>query len=119
MNVLMWSHYADSHKGFCIGLRNVSSETYPALKFDFGEVAGDPATVENGVLVIRQVEYDRTELIVWKPYEVTSLSSWLLTPTKLRSGPMRGNTELFSHSGCTNERYFDLTVAPSKRLPWF
>jgi hypothetical protein len=32
-NVLMWSHYADSHRGICIGLANISDEKVPAIKF--------------------------------------------------------------------------------------
>jgi hypothetical protein len=65
----MWSHYADSHKGICIGLANVSNEEYPAIKFDLGNIPGDPPTLENGVFPAFKVKYDRDEIIVFKPYQ--------------------------------------------------
>jgi hypothetical protein len=68
LNVLMWSHYADSHKGICLGFANVSSEKFPALKFDLGNVPGDPPTLANGVFPIIKVNYDTNEIIRWRPF---------------------------------------------------
>lgn len=69
LNVLMWSHYADSHKGICLGFANIRNEEYPALKFDLGNVPGDPPTLENGVFPITKVNYDTNEIIRWKPFQ--------------------------------------------------
>lgn len=69
LNVLMWSHYADSHKGICLGFANVSTETVPAMKFDLGEVPGDPPTLKNGVFPLTKVNYDTNEIIIWEPFK--------------------------------------------------
>lgn len=68
LNVLMWSHYADSHKGVCLGFANVSKETIPAMKFDLGKVPGDLPTLKNGVFPLTKVNYDTNEIIRWEPF---------------------------------------------------
>ncbi|MEN6374396.1 MAG: DUF2971 domain-containing protein [Smithella sp.] len=68
-DVLMWTHYADSHKGICLGFSNVSTENTPALKFDCGNIPGDPATLENGVFPLTKVKYDINEIVTWVPFQ--------------------------------------------------
>ncbi len=67
-NVLMWSHYADSHKGICIGLANISDEKIPAIKFDLGNAPSNSLTLKDGVFPVFEVKYDRDEITIWKPY---------------------------------------------------
>lgn len=39
-NLLMWSHYADSHRGFCIGLNlnNILDRVYPQIRLNGGNL---------------------------------------------------------------------------------
>lgn len=38
LNFLMWSHYADSHKGFCIGLKTYKDMDANSIKIESGQV---------------------------------------------------------------------------------
>ncbi|MES2557205.1 MAG: DUF2971 domain-containing protein [Bacteroidota bacterium] len=69
-NLLMWSHYSDSHKGFCIGLD--SSEIYKAIGGMFGKVIhsdrfpeiplfGDPTNTMIEILTTKSTHWEYEE----------------------------------------------------------
>jgi hypothetical protein len=40
-NILMWSHYADNHKGICLEYKTVSVDEYNCLLFDDSDIEAD------------------------------------------------------------------------------
>jgi Protein of unknown function (DUF2971) len=67
-NILMWSHYADSHRGFCVGLRDVSSTDLPALKFDIEKTLSSVESLDIGVFVLYEVDYSDNNFEVFSPF---------------------------------------------------
>jgi hypothetical protein len=69
--ILMWSHYADNHKGFCIGFENLHKHTHPntkpflvSYKNDFTDLS-DPKMI---VDYYKEVYHDNINLptLQWK-----------------------------------------------------
>lgn len=69
-SLLLWSHYADSHKGLCIGLRDCSSTGIAVLKFDVARSCSDPGSVfAQGLFPVYKVIYSESGIVEWKPFE--------------------------------------------------
>lgn len=69
-SLLLWSHYADSHKGVCIGLRDCSSTDIAALKFnveDSCSALGSP--LADGLFLVYKVIYSESGIVEWKPFD--------------------------------------------------
>jgi len=69
-SLLLWSHYADSHKGVCIGLRDCSSTAIAALKFNVEDSCVDPSSVlVDGLFLVHKVIYSEAGIVEWKPFD--------------------------------------------------
>ncbi len=69
-SLLLWSHYADSHRGVCIGLRDCSSTDIAALKFNVGDSCSDISSpYADGLFLVYKVIYSELGVVEWKPFE--------------------------------------------------
>ena len=67
-NLLLWSHYADSHKGICIGIRNCSSTKIAAIKFNVKECCVDTNDLlSDGLFIVHKVKYSDSDIVEWNP----------------------------------------------------
>jgi hypothetical protein len=65
-NILLWSHYADSHKGICVGIRDCSSTDIPAMKFDVKSCCTDPnGPHADGLFLVYKVNYSDSGIVEW------------------------------------------------------
>ena len=68
-DLLLWSHYADSHKGICIGLRNCSSTDIAAMKFNVKDCCLDSnSTYSDGLFIVHKVNYSNSDIGEWNPF---------------------------------------------------
>lgn len=69
-SLLLWSHYADSHKGLCIGLRDCSSTEIAVLKFNVAGSCSDPSSsFAEGLFPVYKVIYSESGIAEWRPFE--------------------------------------------------
>ena len=69
-NLLLWSHYADSHKGICIGIRDCSSTDISAMKFNVeGFCTENEEPLSSGLFPVYKVNYSDSGIVEWKPFE--------------------------------------------------
>lgn len=69
-SLLLWSHYADSHKGVCIGLRDCNSTDIAALKFNVADSRGDLSSAyAAGLFPIYRVIYSESDIVEWKLFD--------------------------------------------------
>lgn len=69
-SLLLWSHYADSHKGVCIGIRDCSSTDIAALKFNVEDTCSDLSSIyADGLFPIYKVSYSESDIVEWKPFD--------------------------------------------------
>ena len=73
-NLLLWSHYAESHKGICVGIRNCSSTDIPGMKFNIRDSDLSPGPIsseiyERGVFVVYKVDYSDSGIVEWEIYK--------------------------------------------------
>ena len=71
-NLLIWSHYADSHKGVCIGIRDCSGTDFPGIKFNVEDYCLYPdgsfdGAYSGGVFPVYKVNYSDSGIVVWNP----------------------------------------------------
>jgi len=69
-NILLWSHYADSHKGICVGIRDCSSTDIPAMKFDVKSCCtdlNDPHA--DGLFLVYKVNYSDSGIVEWNLFK--------------------------------------------------
>jgi len=80
-NILMWSHYADNHKGICLEYKTVSADGYNCLLFDDSDIEADYPVP---MLKVKYVEkpLDRINAIYTK-YFVEQLKDFLSTKNKI------------------------------------
>lgn len=72
-DLLLWSHYADSHKGVCIGIRDCSSTDISAMKFNVENCCPYPDgtfddSFSDGLFLVYKVNYSDFGVVVWNPY---------------------------------------------------
>jgi len=67
-NLLLWSHYANSHKGICIGFRNCSSTDILGMKFNVEDCCSD-SEYSDGVFPVYKVNYSDSGVIEWNLFE--------------------------------------------------
>jgi Protein of unknown function (DUF2971) len=66
-NLLLWSHYADKHKGLCVGIRDCSSTDISAMKFDvegYCTSLNDPHF--SGLFPVYKINYSDDGIVEWK-----------------------------------------------------
>jgi len=73
-NLLLWSHYAESHKGICVGIRNCSSTQIPGMKFNIRDDDLNPGPIssgvyESGVFPVHKVNYSDSGIVEWEVYK--------------------------------------------------
>ena len=64
-NILMWSHYSNSHKGICIGFETVIDQNELCIRTDDPTLNGHINPVYHGVLSVDKVKY---QTICPEPY---------------------------------------------------
>ena len=68
-NILMWSHYAESHKGICVGIRSYSDTHIPGLKFDTGHTFSRQEPLRSGLFPLYKVNYTDSGIVVWEVFK--------------------------------------------------
>lgn len=69
-NLLLWSHYADSHRGICIGLRDCSSTDIAGMKFDVEDCCTDPSDPHAlGLFPVHKVNYSDAGIVEWSAFD--------------------------------------------------
>jgi hypothetical protein len=71
-HLLLWSHYADSHKGVCVGLRDCSSTDIPGMKFNIEDCCPYPDgsfddSSSDGLFPVYKVNYSDSGIVEWDP----------------------------------------------------
>lgn len=68
-NIILWSHYADSHNGICVGIRDCSSTNIPMMKFNVQDCCSAPNDPHaNGLFLVHRVNYSDKGIIQWNPF---------------------------------------------------
>lgn len=64
-NLLMWSHYANNHKGICIGFKTHNHNNKTIFKFLPKSISDDPQVkrIKHGFLNVNKVNYPETRLM--------------------------------------------------------
>jgi hypothetical protein len=66
-NLLLWSHYADKHKGLCVGIRDCSSTDISAMKFDVEGYCTCPNdSLSGGLFPVYKINYSDDCIVEWK-----------------------------------------------------
>lgn len=61
LNILMWSHYADYHKGFCIGIKTYKYNNTDCIKIESGQIKEKIVIdIEKNLLPLIPVHYSDT-----------------------------------------------------------
>lgn len=69
-SLLLWSHYADSHKGICIGIRDCSSTDISAMKFDVEDCCTSPDDSHySGLFPVYEVNYSDDGIVEWNVFD--------------------------------------------------
>jgi len=71
-DLLLWSHYADSHKGVCVGLRDCSSTDIPGMKFNINiedccSYPDGSFDGSDGLFPVYKVNYSDSGIVEWNP----------------------------------------------------
>ncbi len=113
-DILMWSHYSDSHKGICLQFNTIKIGKTPCIKFDESYVDYPSAILPKGFLptvsVKYQLEYPETHNRLRDPPEkltkffLTKHIDWkyekerriILFHKYIKSNPIKFNSEMLS-----------------------
>lgn len=69
-SLLLWSHYADSHKGICVGIRDCSSTEISAMKFDVEGCCTSPDDPHySGLFPVYEVNYSDDGIVEWNAFD--------------------------------------------------
>ncbi len=69
-SLLLWSHYADSHKGICVGIRDCSSAHISAMKFDVEGCCISPDDpYSSGLFPVHEVNYSDDGIVAWNVFD--------------------------------------------------
>lgn len=68
-NLLLWSHYAESHKGVCVGIRSCSNTHIPGLKFDTGYTYSSQEPLLSGLFPLYKVNYSDSGIVEWELFK--------------------------------------------------
>jgi hypothetical protein len=69
-NILLWSHYADSHKGICVGIRDYSGTHIPGIKFNVKSCCTTPnGPYAEGIFPIYKVNYSDSGIVEFNPFK--------------------------------------------------